>query len=598
MASVQALSGITNLLTSIKDNLRSVNAGALASGLRPVYRITTSESLSSGYVDEIYLANTIPDWVGIKSYARTDPRSFDFGLTRRLLKQKWSRIGDFQNPIEENAVIGILMDESPKNIYRYLVDIIMSNVPYITADGKRRWLAEDFIMLGYPIQLTIGFIDADGNFRKHPNEPPASTYIGVEPDFTGLLGALTQETYAGGDYFQGTFVGFEYLLSRYKIKERFPIKSKEQVKRTLGRLLRWLATRHMKHITSPTRPGDVITTGEATISIPILRAMGVVETGGSRILSTTEIADNIEFLDMPKYTRTSSRTIPSFAGNKEAHVLPGSTFRDVIEFVETLTKTTIYFNGHGRLVVSGKPKVREIATKSYPRIRVHDAILGSHGNVIHHQSTIDLSQIVNRVIIHKKFSGINAGNPQFAIAHPNAGIMTDDDEVTKYYADDLDMGETEVYTYGDFTGDEQGSQNAEAQMVDHFRYYGMRGTCFMIGNPKIRAGDVIRMSDIRSFGNLGVDNQAGADMLSKEIRFTIDNVDSGGMQFDPLIEKSFRLKSGIDHFYVWKVIHYIGPDGFSTKVFYTKESDSYRPASDLLSQHIRRRRRGVEAEFK
>lgn len=599
--SVRSLSGLSGKLSSIKDNLKALtedvfgfSESSMATGLRPVYRITTSKTLSDGQVTDYILVNTIPEWVKVKSLGRDFPDAkFGTEVLGKVLKSSIKQALDFQNPIEENAVSGILLDESPMNTYRYLVDIIFTNVPYMSVDGKVKMLAEDFILLGFPIQVSIGFIDVDGNFRRHPNEPPISTYGTIPPDFTGILGAVTQETFTSGDFFQGTFVGFEYLFSRYQIQEPFPIKSQEPLTRTLGRLLRWLATRSTMH---STKKSTRVTSGEATIGIPMLRAMGVMRPDDTRILSVEDIRKNIVFLDMPRYAKVARRTIPNFSSGRVIHIDTKFTFRDILELVAKLTNTEIYFNEYGRLTVSGMPKVREIATKKYDRIRVHDAIKGV--NAIHHQATIDLSQIVNRVIIHKVFSGISAESPTMDIVHPNAGVLREQDEVSKYYADDEAIGPSEVYHYDDITDEESDAIDVKEQMIDYFRYYGMRGTCFMVGNPKIRAGDVIRISDVRSFGITGISDRQALAQVSKEVQFTIDNIDSGGMEWDPLIEKSFRLKSGIDHFYVWKVIHYIGPDGYRTKIFYAKEHGSYRPGSDLLSMHIARRRRGIIGEFK
>jgi hypothetical protein len=591
---VNALYGMKSQLSTIGTNLKKLAFGeaVLAGGLRPVYRITSSTSLSDGLVTDRYLSNTIPDWVDVKSFGDDHPHlKPSISHMKQLLKFQIETA--FLDPRPMNAVVGILMDESPKNIYRYLVDIIFTNVPYITAEGNRKWLAEDFLLLGFPIQVSVGFIDMDGNFRKHPSEAPISTYGNVPPDFTGILGAITQETFASGDFFQGTFVGYEYLLSRYHPQEPFPVRSREPITRTLARMLRWLATRSILHSTVKMKKA---TSSDATIGIPILRTMGVMQQKGTRILSTEEIRKNIVLLDMPKYGRISKRTIPDFGELKFRTIQTWSSFKEILRYVQELTNTRIYFNGYGRLTVSGRPKVREIATKKYNRIRVHDGIIGN--NVIHHQATIDLSQIVNRVVIHNVFSNINAESPIMKLAYPNKGVLMERDEVAKYYADDDSVGISEVYYYDDVEIAGPDVIDIQEQMIDHFRYYGMRGTCFMTGNPKIRVGDVLRLSDIRSTEITGINNQLAVAQLSKEAQFTIDNVDNEGLQDDPLIERSFKLKTGLDHFFIWKVVHYIGPDGFKTKVFYIKERDSYRPGSDLLAQHIRRRRRGIAGEFK
>jgi hypothetical protein len=587
---MQSLIGIGNKVKTIASNMKQLDdlgliGSSMASGMRPVYRITTSLTLSDGDVTEVLLANTIPDWVKIKSLGRAFPAArFGTEVLGKIAKDKIKEIKTFMDPIEENNVIGILMDESPKNAYRYMIDVILTNVPYRDKDGTMKMLAEDFMLLGFPVQISTGFIDIDGNFRKHPNEPPITTYGDVPPDFTGILGALTQETFTQGDFFQGTFVGFEYLFARFAPQERFPLKSGEPVTHTLARLLRWLALLSSVYSTTP---ANVRSSKHATIAIPILRAMGVVE--GTRILSIPNIAKNIVMVDMPRDSKLHRSEISKFPGGKTWWIDTGS-FAEIIEHIENDTNTEIFFNEYGRLTVSGKPKVREIAERRYDRIRVHDAIIGH--NVIHHQATVDLSQIVNRVIIHKIFKGINAASPVMFVEHPNAANLLRDDEVTKYYGHNEQLNVEHKYHYAN--SNIGIASNMAEQMIDHFRYYGMRGKCFMIGNPKIRVNDVLRVSDIRSFGITGMNDPQTVANLSKEVQYTLDNVAKTPLQYDSLIEKSFRLETGIDHFHIWKVVHYIGSDGFKTKVFYTKENNSYIPGSDLLAQHLRRHKRGVD----
>ena len=417
----------------------------------------------------------------------------------------------------------------------------------------------------------------------------------IPPDFTGVLGALTQETFEQGDFFQGTFVGFEYLLSRFRPQDPFPISQGEHVTRTLARMLRWLAIKSSTYTRVPTVVGRSATTGDATVAIPILRAMGVVNPNDTRILSVDEIKKNIVLVDMPKNSSITRTNIPKGTGSIKYGT--DQSFADIVEGIEQLTNTEIFFNEHGRLTISGKPKVRERVSKSYDRIRVHDAIIGN--NVIHHQVSVDLSQIVNRVIIHKKFSGINAGSPVISVVKPNADMLTEKDEVAKYYAHNEEFDSKHVYHYGDLDFDESESINMRNKMIDYFRYYGVRGRIFMVGNPKIRVNDIVRVSDIRSFGIKGMNNPQSVMNLSKEARYIIEKVDrdtGDASEYDQLIEKSFRIKTGIDHFHIWKVVHYIGADGFRTKIFYTKEDDSYIPGSDLLAHHVRRRRRGIAGE--
>lgn len=602
-------------ISNIGDNLRKLtdmfNESTLGSGLRPVYRITCSKDLDDGLVTDYVLVNTIPDWVKVRALGVDFPKArFGTEVLGKILEEKIGSVLDFQSPIEENAVIGMLIDESAKNIFRYLVDVIFTNVPYETVDGKRKWLGEDFLMLGFPVQITTGFIDVDGNFVRHQHEKPISTYGTIPPDFTGILGALTQETLPSGDFFQGTFVGFEAILAQQRLLTKFPLKAREPITRALARMLRWVATRGIKHNVYRTKErfeevstrSVRATAADATVPIPILRAWGVMEPNGTRILSVEEIRKKIIMQDMPRYGRVtqphiekkvSRRTIPH-----KDEVGGWNTYRDVLKVIQKSTNTVIYFNEYGRLVVQGRAKVREIAARQYDRIRVHDAIIGN--NVIHYQGTIDLFQIVSRVIIHKVYDTISAKSPTRVAVYPTkpVGVMKERDQVSKHFAKYYAVNKADdqqtlfLYSYEDVDFEDDDSDVLE-WMDDRFRYFGMRGSVFMIGNPKIRSGDVIRITDIRSSSLTGTTDKKFIAKLKKEIDFTIQNYQpEGEFKYDPL--DTFKLNTTIEYYYVWKVVHYIGPDGYRTKVFYTKEQDSYAPGSMLLTQHIARRRRGQE----
>ena len=613
---------------SIKENIGRMyeawnpsKSALLSSGLRPVYRITISDKLSSGTITgegSHVLASTIPTWVKVRDTAVASGFTPKIGLKTVLsaVKSRVEELLQFTDPLYENPVVGILIDESPKNIYRYLVDIIMHNVPYLKADGSRASLAEDLILLGFPIRLTVGFINVDGDFIRHPYEGPISTFGDVAPDFTGMLGALTEELIKSGDMFQGTFVGFEYLLSKFTALD-FRIPAKTPLAEVLADIMRRAAVKGILSM----KKGKFINADKARIGIPILDAMGVLKhhkTKGQGIRTVKQIAKNaIAYVNIPQHA-TSGATTPSYSGGFR-RVRGIKTFLDIVGILRRDTNTDIYFNEYGRMTIAGKARVAYIAergAKVYGRVRVHDAAKGA--NILHFRRTVDLSQVHNKVVMLKQSSTVSASPPQMdfvplhrvtpqALASPDIELIVKRDEVMRYYGMEPDFGTVPVYYYDDVVPALQWTLGEDEDPIkemlkDRHRYYGMQGACYMIGNPKIRAGDVLRVSDLRDFGVPG--QGIGAKIrFDKTVTQAIDQIKSTFTTMDDYEraeagERLLRLKSGVGLYHIWKVLHYIGPRGFTSKVFFVKEADALRfPTSDLRQQHLRRTRRGVGAEM-
>lgn len=613
MMSVGSLIGSVR---SIKENVGRMyqawnpsKVALLSSGLKPVYRITVSNKLSSGTVTDRVLASTIPTWVKVRDAGRAARFGGGSGLEAAIsvAKSRIKELLEFSDPMYDNPVVGILVDESPKNVYRSLVDIIMYNVPFKRADGTRASLAEDLILLGFPIQLTLGFINIDGDFLRHPYEGPINTFGDIPPDFTGILGALSEELVRSGDLFQGTFVGFEYLLKKFAVSN-FKIPEKTSLAKILADILRKIAVKDIEK-----QKGKFVKAEMARIGIPILDAMGVLKdsVGGKGIRTVPDIAKNsIDYVDT--FAGVSIKTPSYDTGHKG--VKGHRTFLDIIAILRKDTNTDIYFNEYGRLTIAGKARVGRVAeqgSRVHGRVRVHDAAKGA--NVLHFRRTVDLSQVHNKVIMMKQSSTASASPPQMDfvpavslsryVPASDIDLIVKKDEVMQYYGLEPDFGTVPVYYYDDVVPEKSGLEDPIKEMLqDRHRYYGMQGSCYMIGNPKMRAGDVLRVSDIRDFGVPG--QNIGANVrIDKTVKQALDQVKSTFTTMDEYEkaeagERFLKLKTGVGLYYIWKVLHYVGPSGFTSKVFFVKEADALHfPTSDLRHQQVRRFRRGVETEM-
>jgi hypothetical protein len=631
---VTALNGLKGQVRSISENLKTLygahkNYNLLSENLRPVYLITTSHSLSEGTTDDVILADTMPSWVP-QDFVGTG--SFTTGrasMIRHVIQRKWDELKSTlsHDPVFDNPVVGVLTDESPKNIYRGLADIIFRNVPYSTVTGERKWLAENFILLGFPIRLTMGFVDLDGRFVGDPYKRTTGSTAQLHPDFTGILGGFTTETLPTGDFFQGTFVGYEYLLNIFKV-DNFPVHSNEKLSRALARMLQWFATgQNARRIKDPDT-GKYTTASllHPRIPTPVLIDMGLFDQTGLKVKNLSEIEKSIMFkyFDPDKReVRLNQTGMTNRFPNTVHAVGGGDTFFHLLKYLQEQTNTDIYFNEWGQLTVEGKQRVIDRARSTVKFLRggrrkqqvkqsrptVHDAVIGV--NAIHQQQTIDLDQITNKVAVIIKHPNMSAGMPDLKIITPNIDkpiakrstrhftlkFTSDEDEVMKFYGRDVPVGEKIVYTLGTSSSSTEVNDPILEALEGRYRYWGMKGTCYMMGNPKIRCGDVLRVMDIRTFG-LHKSPVDAVSELSRSISEALDDIASrypslSDMEKQDADARRFKILSGDGLYYIWKVLHYIGPEGFTSKVFFIRSPEAPK-TSDLYGQHLRKRRKGME----
>ena len=579
---------------------------ALESGLRPVFRIETCKSLDSGVIGDRILANTIPWWVNIQG---SDPttRGILSGIKNQVVTNFRNTLGDLAGVNVEKPVIGIMIDEgvSGTNPYRYLVNVIFQNF-ILNTPGGNKWLGEDLLLLGFPLRISFGFINISGDFIQHPYAKTTKKCI---PDFTGITAALTQEIFAtdsesGGDRFQVTAVGFEHLLGN-TICDNFEFQAGDKLVNVLARLLYYWATG-----TENTSPGVT------RWPIPILTAIGIMNPAGKELRSIKQIENSIVFVDVKKsITVRYGGSIPGLT--KDVN----ESFLDVLVALSTeeYTNTQISFNHYGKLCVQGlEVSSIDIATthpsqQSENRIRVHDAVVGS--NILHLYMNASMEQMSNVVDTFAINVGSSAEEPVIkrltldqlpTLDHPdrlpkaylkkvpNLSTYDSEDQVVKYYGPGSAFGRgNPIFLYGQDQTSLESTWHKDylESLVERNKYWGMRGGIYMLANPKIHVGDVIRVTDLRL--------RSGETLPSKMIKFGTavtsaikDELENKFSTKSTRKNRRLGLESIEDIYYVWKLRHYIGQKMFTTKVFLIKEPQALIPTGRVYQSHI-----GLREEF-
>lgn len=126
------------------------------------------------------------------------------------------------------------------------------------------------------------------------------------------------------------------------------------------------------------------------------------------------------------------------------------------------------------------------------------------------------------------------------------------------------------------------------------KYWGMRGSVMMIGNSRIREGDLLRITDIRPKGSVLNVNLDAYRNTTRSIAEKVDEI----LDKEGKVRTYRRERLGIEAFdnvyFIWKMRHYVGPPGYWTKVFFVKQRDALMRVSPLLKKL--RGRRGAPGD--
>lgn len=590
--------------SSIPDWLKGkLKLATLASGLTPVYKIETSKRLSSGTIGDKVLLNRLPLHIQIQ-----ESESGISGLFRSLTSQiSLGKVLDFFSANNMKAeVLGLMIDEGLTNPYRFITNIIFQDQQIYRPTGNK-WLSSELVSEGYPLRVTLGFLTPEGNFKQHPYGNTIRVPKRILPDYTGVVVAATKEVIGQGDRFQVTCFGFEYLWDK-EDAGIFVVYPGEELRDVLVRLLlMWSTGSETWSVTAP-----------LLRAIPILKAMGVVTPSTEKLRSLMEIRKSIQFRDIAKNVKvnvTQPTTLEDGVHlNEWGEPEQFMSFLDALHQIQDkdITGTQIFFDHHGRLAVQGRTGVftDDIVLGKTPRTgrkrpRVHDCVIGS--NNIHLEFNSDMESIASEIYVFYDHPYPLAREPtivvptrdqqKMLIEHAATSVVdyaVGKDETIKYYG--RKFGTQNVYFYDRAEETDVGpfAQDFANSVAQRYKYWGMRGSSYMIQNPKIKVGDVLRTTDIRGNEGLGINFDAILDITKEASKAVKNLITSRFKKYDPTTvrKKDVRLALGelSDYFYIWKVRHYIGSNLFTTKVFFVKEPFSLIGTSNIYRIHMRQRR--------
>ena len=159
-----------------------------------------------------------------------------------------------------------------------------------------------------------------------------------------------------------------------------------------------------------------------------------------------------------------------------------------------------------------------------------------------------------------------------------------------------DLGDAEKIT---LTGERLPySKEAIQSILRRIHHWGMRGSVMLIGNADIQTGHILRITDKRARGNsiLGMDTKA--------VKATITNfVEKFKDYGEKITESRNPPKSGYlgmylfeNLFFIWKIRHYLGPQGFWTKVWFVKQRDSLASTKSSIFKTMQKQIGKVEGD--
>lgn len=587
-------SGVADKIPTLKG---LVNLGKMTSGLKPLFRIETCKDIKhiNSRIGDRVLFNNFPDWV---KFADMDPDSSN------LISHSIKRVKEWLSTHTSPQLLGVLVDESFYNAYHFWANLIFQDIIRQAPHGNE-WISGSFIEMGYPLRVYFGFEDQYGNVILHQYEGPIAVTDIVTPDFTGFITASTKETlHSIGDRFQITCVGFEYLLRKTSIDtvygSPFSFAAGTPLREILGQMLIKLA-----------QGNSTSKVGTPAIPASFAYAMGVLGKKGT-VLSQSTVERNIKLIDIKKTPVIPTPiSLPIDLSGKAAKTGAASLL-DMIKYLSYQCNVEIYFNHYGRLTIHGRDfSTIDIAYNLTPnpknndkRIRLHDAVIGS--NVIHAIFHTELDHTNVFDVFYYPYNS-SAAKPVMCKA---TTIKEMSEESLKYwnYFQDQDWGHGRKFLIrqeGDPTTSYTDPQKKFAGMSDiteRYKYFGMRGAVYMIGIPKARIGDLIRISDIRTKDGFGANtdviidlSKSAQEMVKKAINdtFASAGIKTKRKYITPDI-KYLGLKGIEDIYYIWKVRHYMGIEGWDTKLFFVIEPQTNIPQGEIMLAHKQfRKNKGI-----
>jgi hypothetical protein len=165
-------------------------------------------------------------------------------------------------------------------------------------------------------------------------------------------------------------------------------------------------------------------------------------------------------------------------------------------------------------------------------------------------------------------------------------------EAEAWYGPASFWGRRDMFVFDMGTGVARSPDAVDQTFIDvrnRYKNLGLRGSSYMICNPTIQTGDVLRVMDIRDKDDAGTSFGATIDLGVSAAEYVKNAVASKFTHLDTdklgPATVNFGLQ-GIENIYwIWKVRHYVGQHEVTTKAFFVKEPQTLIGTTDSYRQH-------------
>jgi hypothetical protein len=583
-------------------------------GYKPVIVFTTVHSYDN--TDKRVIVSTLPSDIKIKRDIKTGTPKTEaiakaFGETHSI-STILSPVTDTSGVVtdKQRAFEGCMIDltvsqgRSPQP-YSW-ANIIFQNPLNVSPSGDQ-FFGSDFLKYGFPVWIQIGYVNNVGEIVAHPFDTNKRDDLTIV--FAGLIDSLNQElTIQSGDRLLVQAADYRWYFENFLLGQGtidgdvLIIEPKMKLEDAMTLFFK-----------------SFLEDGGETAPISIMEAMGFTVLGSVVDAPSCIVYDFVSPEKLPQRPATGL----------EIGMAMNTTYLTILQRIEDIYQIDInwvpFSLGLTDIVITRRADPVSMVYDKHDEIdsrldtRVHQAILG--GNVRNWSFAIDAAGSVNQVLI--KVVDPSSGEPGDSFlmtkgtideilfdwktrelpdtekAHLSAiqsyDIKSDlitisdktklkgvlfpvDSDLNKVFGKQtkaveliISRGAKKRHSLATelATGDTlPWPKEALELILRRLHFWGAQGSVMLMGNADIREGDLIEVFDIRPKGTTVLGFQRG---VPKET-------------LTPFLKRFSELGLSVfeNVFYIWKVRHYLGPQGYWSKVYFRKQRDSLGAKKSLM----------------
>lgn len=608
-----------------KMGLLSLNNELQSSGLTPVFRVVTQSSYHDEQLGTRLLIDTLPlslrtkiDHTKVRhDYVLDDVTSFTVsglgtipGLStisvitsdvRGTITGSIRSVIKGVDSVDDRSLVGFEIESTvhPGQPYPTLHGIFNVRATFKPdiASGS------DLIKHGYPIWVYMGYLDKSDNIISHPFDD--TKYNVIPLVFGGVIAGMTQDKTAAGSRILINAMGYNWYLSRFTHDKKMVETNNCNIITAFDRLF------NAFHASGGDKIPPIMETVlrlDKTTSIPQIRYIY----GAHKDMQPINISSNQQgWITLME---------------KDWTILQG------LMNIERIYGVDIEWEQNGYLTVHGRrdPLTRVIKQDKSSDERIHNVVVG--GNVLNIEHHTDSTGIVSNIIIvikdHTSLPSnifplnrdfiravlINEYVELFGVKDKKSAIEVFETETFNLFPGrsitinltalaSADVKESE-YDFLDIHGITDKklrppiSRKLLAGIIKRIYFWGIKGSAMIVGNPFIREGDIVQVTDISTDrSDTFIDFNATRDVLESlsERLKTLRTSDIKKLEhISDRVNPSYGIPSFTNIFYIWKVTHYLGEKGFWTKIHFVKQREVSLSDSNIMNMLLSSDNRGKD----